>query len=232
MKKTSEVYLENNENELSMNPHQLIFGMICIDYKISTINPKVISYQKDFEAFTKIPIKPIPNLSDNESPLELTISQKKNYSLEDLIKLPLNRKRGMFNITDSNNEKIIIPVNEEEKNSSGDKNIIKNPNSFVRTNNGTELSGVIEEKEETIEKIVTDFIKCNTLLASNTLDKKNSIKNRNILIKKLSMYMKKNLSNEAKLNVFLKMLGEQTKEKPEDINVYISYNYLNRNGLN
>ena len=197
MKKTSEVYLENNENELSMNPHQLIFGMICIDYKISTINPKVISYQKDFEAFTKIPIKPIPNLSDNESPLELTISQKKNYSLEDLIKLPLNRKRGMFNITDSNNEKIIIPVNEEE----------------------TELSGVIEEKEETIEKIVTDFIKCNTLLASNTLDKKNSIKNRNIHIKKLSMYMKKNLSNEAKLNVFLKMLGEQTKEKPEDIKV-------------
>ena len=138
----------------------------------------------------------------------------------------------MFNITDSNNEKIIIPVNEEEKNSSGDKNIIKNPNSFVRTNNGTELSGVIEEKEETIEKIVTDFIKCNTLLASNTLDKKNSIKNRNIHIKKLSMYMKKNLSNEAKLNVFLKMLGKQTKEKPEDIKVYISYNYLNRNGLN
>ena len=46
------------------------------------------------------------------------------------------------------------------------------------------------------------------------------------------MYMKKNLSNEAKLNVFLKMLGEQTKEKPEDIKVYISYNYLNRNGLN
>ena len=96
----------------------------------------------------------------------------------------------------------------------------------------TSLLFNINEKEETIEKIVTDFIKCNTLLASNTLDKKNSIKNRNILIKKLSMYMKKNLSNEAKLNVFLKMLGEQTKEKPEDIKVYISYNYLNRNGLN
>ena len=179
MKKTSEVYLENNENALSMNPHQLIFGMICIDYKISTNNPKVISYQKDFEAFTKIPIKPIPTLNDNESPLELTISQKKNYSLEDLIKLPLNRKRGMFNITDSNNEKIIIPVNEEEKNSSNDKNIFKNTNAFGKINNETKLSEPIEDKEETIETIINDFSNC------NTLDKKNSLKIRTTLIKKL-----------------------------------------------
>ena len=125
MKKASEVYIENNDSELSLNQHSLIFGMICIDYKISTKVPKVIAYQKDFEAFTKIPNKQVRNPFDNESPLELTISQKKNYTLEDLLKLPLNRKRGMFNITDSNTEdkRIVIPFNEDEKNSSNDKNI-------------------------------------------------------------------------------------------------------------
>lgn len=221
MKKASEVYLENNNNDISLNQHSLIFGMVCIDYKISTRAPKVIAYQKDFEAFTKIPIKPINNIIDNESPLELTITQKRNYTLEELLKLPLNRKRGMFNITDSNIEekKIVIPFNEDEKNSSNDKNIIKNSNPFGKTNNKTELSEM-EDKEETIEKIINDFSNCNTLLLSNTLDKKNSLKIKTTHIKKLCMYMKKNLNNEAKLNVFLKMVAENTKERPEDIKVY------------
>ena len=46
MKKASDVYIENNDSELSLNQHSLIFGMICIDYKISTKVPKVIAYQK------------------------------------------------------------------------------------------------------------------------------------------------------------------------------------------
>lgn len=219
MKKASEVYLENNDNNFSINQHSLIFGMICIDYKISTKNPKVIAYQKDFEAFTKIPNKPISNLFDNESPLELTINQKKNYTLEDLLKLPLNRKRGMFNITDTENKKIVIPFNEDEKNSSNDKNILKNTNAFGKINNETKLSEPIEDKEETIETIINDFSNCNTLLLSNTLDKKNSLKIRTTLIKKLCVYLKKNFNNEVKLNVFLNMLSENTKEKPEDIKV-------------
>lgn len=221
MKKASEVYIENNDSELSLNQHSLIFGMICIDYKISTKVPKVIAYQKDFEAFTKIPNKQVRNPFDNESPLELTISQKKNYTLEDLLKLPLNRKRGMFNITDSNTEdkRIVIPFNEDEKNSSNDKNIFKNTNAFGKINNETKLSEPLEDKEETIETIINDFNNCNTLLLSNTLDKKNSMKIRTTLIKKLCMYMKKNINNEMKLNVFLKMLSESTKEKPEDIKV-------------
>lgn len=193
-------------DNLSSYKMSLPQGIICLDYNISQDNPNKIYFKRDFEAFTKNPMISTNKANSFEGSVQLSISEKKNYTYNDLMNNQIGKKRNSDNkfitlLTELNEKKPSASINGDEESSN-----YKNPSQ-------------IEDKEEGIERVIAEFsFSLNHSGLSHT-EKKIQEKNRSVLVKRLLGYYKTIMNEEDKSEEFLSKMEEYTKEKAEDLKV-------------
>lgn len=182
-------------------------GVICIDYNISQDNPNKIYFKRDFEAFTKNPMITSTRPGNIDGAIQLAISEKRNYTFNDLLNVQIGKKRNSDNkyitFPSENIEKKGISINGDE-----DTSNYKNP-SLLHT----------DDREEGIERVIVEFSYSLNNSGLSHSEKKIQEKNRSVLVKRLLGYYKTILSNEDKVCSFLGKLEESTKERAEDLKV-------------
>lgn len=175
-------------------------GIICIDYNISQDNPNKIYFKRDFEAFTKNPMISSNKQNNVEGAVQLSLSEKRNYTVNALLENPIGKKRN------SGNKFITVQPEQVEKQSSIEEDTYKN-------------NSQTEEKEESIEKVMAELSFILNRSGLSHIEKKIQEKNRSVLVKRLLSYYKKIMTDEEKGDCFLHKMEEYIRENKEDIKV-------------
>ena len=181
-------------------------GIICIDYNISQDNPNKIYFKRDFEAFTKNPMITSTRPGNIDGAIQLAISEKRNYTFNDLLNVQIGKKRN------SDNKYITFPSENIEKKGisiNGDEDTSNYKNPSLHT----------DDREEGIERVIVEFSYSLNNSGLSHSEKKIQEKNRSVLVKRLLGYYKTILSNEDKVCSFLGKLEASTNERAEDLKV-------------
>ena len=203
-----------NENE-AKNKQSYQLGIVSLNYNISTSFPKHIFFLKDFEKFTKIQIDSLrkKNEKDKIDIVPLSLSEKKNYFLSDIILLHKKRRRYPVFSTDIDS----IEDGEEVKPSSKAemlKLFFSLKQEKIKSIKTHEID-LMEEAE--IYNIINQF----QIKKVSSLSEQNFNIKKNKIIQQFVRYYKKHIKHPVTIQRFIDKLAEHTNEDAELLKVIL-----------